>query len=745
MGRILHALALPDGCPAATAGVVLPGGREAVIGLANGDVYKWDVRDGGYEKMLEGYSRISAIDMREGTLLVGSRDGPLFTIDAESYRTETLREWSQSKSSRIWKCAWLGGGRAVMTSTCGGIYVYERWGGGAWDHLPLHGHVHSVLAVGVHEGLLATGDRSGRVVVWKRRNGSYSASASMRGMSGAVGALAWVDGRTLVGIDENGLVRQFEKDPASDRWAARCELDVAVGRGTSLHLADDKRTLLAGTEAEVVQVDLETMWYKAFPLKGTVGISSEGDTAYIVAADGVHTLPIDTVEEPPGAVQYRNIKVSLVGHTGVGKSTLCSTMTQMAADVHGKAGTVRSTFGRRAWQMRIEGGQGAGARRVMLHDCGGQGSVLPTFLRASEDSDVVLALFKQTDRSTFDVALESLEGMRTARRDGAPGRFLVATHADDGPEDVTDGDLRRAVEDGGADGFLRIDARTAEGAGEVESLLHDARLWSGAGRVVKSNLVRAVEAALDHWKGAGGRPVLGLGEIRSASEGPARTAIPEAHLDCLLRGMDRRGLLTYYGEIGQVVLDDADHDRVRSGIHTLAERCNGIVEEGRMEQEYGASRYADPVLSALKASGAFVKCRDRLVFPHLLRDGQADVPDWFRERLRSPMFAETLAFDAESVDAAELIRAAASLNLPCVDATRTGALFASKGGAGLYYDISPAGGPIEEPHTRIAYRVGGTRRVFCEALADEFAVLARRIAGPEMMLQRIEAPAAGAQ
>ncbi len=208
--------------------------------------------------------------------------------------------------------------------------------------------------------------------------------------------------------------------------------------------------------------------------------------------------------------------------------------------------------------------------------------------------------------------------------------------------------------------------------------------------------------------------------------------------------MDRRGLLTYYGEIGQVVLDDADHDRVRSGIRMLAERCDGIVEESRVEQEYGGSRYAEPVLSALRASGAFVKCRDRLVFPRLLRDGQADVPDWFRERFQGPMFGETLAFDAESVDAAELIRAAASLNLPCVDATRTGALFASRGGAGLYYDVSSAGGPIEGPHTRIAYRVGGTRRVFCKALADEFATLARRIAGPEMP-QLTEAPAASAQ
>ena len=743
MDCMRHALALPDGCPPATAGVVLPGGREAVIGLSNGDAYKWDMRDGSYEKMFSGHSRISAIDMRDGMLLVSARDGPLFTMDAESHRTETLRRWWQSKSSRIWKCAWLGDGRAVMTSTCGGIHVYERRDGGAWEYSPLHGHVHSVLAVGVHSReLLATGDRTGRVVVWTRRNGSYSASASMRGMTGAVGALAWVDGRTLVGIDENGIIRQFEVDPASGSWAARYELDVAVGRGTSLHLTDDKKTLLAGTEAEVVQVDLRTLRYKAFPIEGAVGILSEGDAAYIVARDGVHTLPIGTIEEPPGTVEYRHIKVSLVGHTGVGKSTLCGAMTR-AAGGQAKAGADGSTFGRRVWQIKIGDGEKDGAHRVMLHDHGGQRSVLPTFLQAAEDSDVVLALFKQTDRSTLDAACESLKSLRTAGRSGAR-RFLVATHADDGLEDVTDGDMERAVEDAGADGYLRIDARTVEGAGAVRNLFCDARLWSGAGRVVKSELVRAVEAALDHWKGAGGRPVLGLGDIKSTSEGLARTTIPEAHLDYLLKGMDRRGLLTYYGEIGQVVLDDADHDRVRSGIPMLAERHNGIVGESRVEQEYGASRYAEPVLSALRASGAFVKCRDRLVFPHLLRDGPVDVPDRFKERLRNPMFADTLAFDAESIDASELIKAAAGLNLPCVDATRTGALFASEGGAGLYYNVSPLGDPLDGLHTQIAYRVGGTRRGFCEALADEFAALARRIAGPRI-LQRIKAPAASAQ
>lgn len=84
------------------------------------------MRDGSYEKMLECYSRISVIGMMEGMLLVSARNGPLFTIDAESHRTETLRQWWQPRSSRIWKYAWLGDGRAVMTSACGGIHVYER-------------------------------------------------------------------------------------------------------------------------------------------------------------------------------------------------------------------------------------------------------------------------------------------------------------------------------------------------------------------------------------------------------------------------------------------------------------------------------------------------------------------------------------------------------------------------------------------------------------------------------------------
>ena len=308
MDSIRHTLALPDGCPDATAGVVLPGGREAAIGLTNGDVYKWNMRgSGSYEKMFEGYSRISAIDMRDGVLLVSARDGPLVTIDADTYGTETLRQWSQHQSSRIWKCAWLDDGRAVMTSTYGGIDIYKRRGGSggsAWDRSPLHGHVHSVLAVGTREDLLATGDWTGKVVIWRRRGGSYSALASMRGMSGAVRALAWVDGRTLAGIDENGLVRQFEADPASGEWMARYELDVVVGQGTSLHIAGDKKTLLAGTDVEVVQVDLETMRHRVFPLEGAVGIGSEGDVAYVVARNGVHTLPIGAIEGAPGtAVQ----------------------------------------------------------------------------------------------------------------------------------------------------------------------------------------------------------------------------------------------------------------------------------------------------------------------------------------------------------------------------------------------------------------------------------------------------------
>ena len=737
-------LALPDGCPAATAGVALPGGREAVIGLANGDVYKWDMRDGGYEKMLEGYSRISAIDVRDGALLVSAKDGPLSAIDVDSHRAETLRQWSQSKSSRIWKCAWLGDGRAVMTSTYGGIYVYERRDGGAWEHSGLHGHVHSVFAVGVHEELMATGDWSGKIVVWERRNGSYAIASSMYGMGGAVEALVWADRRTLIGIDANGLIRQFELDPSSDRWATVYELDVAVGQGMSVHLAGDKKTLLASTQAEVVQVDLETLQFKTFPLEGAVGFHPEGDAAWVVAEDGVYALPIGAIEESPDMVKYRHIKVSLVGHTGVGKSTLCSTMSRMAPA--GGTGTeaIKSTLGRRVWPLEIGGGKDPSTHQVMLHDHGGQRSVLPTFLRSSEDSDMVLALFSQKDRGTFDVACESLRGMRAERRNGAARRFLVATHADHDVKDVTDDDLEYAVEDVGASGFLRINALTEDGAKEVRKLFYEQGLWSGASRVVKSKRTRAVEIALDYWKGVEGKSVLGLHDIKSAGVELVGTSIPETHLGYLLRSMDRRGLLTYYDETKQVVLNDADHERVRSEIPMLAESCKGIVEESRIERKYGASRYAGPVLSALKAGGACVKCRDRLIFPHLLRDGPVDIPGRFRERLQSPLLAGTLDFAAESIDVAELIKAAAGLNLPCVDATRTGALFASDGGAGLYYNVSSTGDDVDGRHSKIEYKVGGTRRVFCEAIADEFKILARRIGGPEM-LQRIRVPAASAQ
>ena len=79
--------------------------------------------------------------------------------------------------------------------------------------------------------------------------------------------------------------------------------------------------------------------------------------------------------------------------------------------------------------------------------------------------------------------------------------------------------------------------------------------------------------------------------------------------------MDRRGLLTYYAEIGRAVLcDDGDRDRVRGGIFLLAENGGGIAEAGRVEQECGASLHAGPVLSALGAGGELVGCRDRPVF-----------------------------------------------------------------------------------------------------------------------------------
>ena len=107
----------------------------------------------------------------------------------------------------------------------------------------------------------------------------------------------------------------------------------------------------------------------------------------------------------------------------MGKSTLCNLI------LNGSRDHLESTFGRRIWTWNIPPHESSFAKHVVFHDYGGQEEVLGTFLPSLTDSDIVLVLFKQTDKSTLTTAYDLLEELQSTAHKQLK-LFFVQTHID---------------------------------------------------------------------------------------------------------------------------------------------------------------------------------------------------------------------------------------------------------------------------------------------------------------------------
>ncbi len=624
---------------------------------------------------------------------------------------------TNTKYTRVFRIAQPLPSTLLYTSTYGVIALLRK-GREGWEPTRLLGHSHAVFAI-AHEGdtLLATGDYRGNIRIWEARGDGFDLRNRLV-IDSYVSGLAFIGPQLLAAIGDSGHVYIFEHQAETDSWRTVFETEAASGAGASIRPSSDNRFVLAATAKEIIQIDPVSQEVRSAKVNGAITIFPRKDSLLVLNADGLVQVAMSDLAPNLDLVEYRYLKVSLLGNTSYGKTTLCSAITT------GEPGSHFSTFGRRIWTWTVN--PTAPQRRILLSDNGGQEQVIGTLLPLSADSDVVLFFFKQTELGGFRTAVDLRRRMKPLLGSGARS-FLVETYTDQPVKGVTDDYIASQIVAEGFDGIFRVSPPNIDQVEGFKKEFLERLDWAQARPAVQSASAVGLNKTIDKLKSQG-KTVSNVDEIRAAFEATTKSPIYVYHLKFLLRNLTDSGQLEYYPKIGDtVVLDDPEFNRLRTDIPIFAGERGGIVRWTEVSQRFpGKSKYVamlDMYYTGNGISIPFGEDHGR-IFPAFLHANRVlDIPREVAPYIVDSGVLTVFSFPVVDVELATLLTAVCDMQLDCIGATQNEGLFAWGSKACVYYHLVSSQSRLEGPRLKVTFKVGGRDLRAVASLRSQFTKL----------------------
>ncbi len=718
-------LSFPRDSAPVTSGVLFQDKGLLFTGHENGLVVEWELQGGQHRVLYDCGTYVESISaFSSDELVVGCISGLLITVPTASpEKSSIIQEATNTKYARVWRVLRPEDDVIVTSSTYGVLNLYRRVK--QWEPVRLEGHGNSVFGLAGLDGrFISSGDYRGNIIIREGKAGSFRTIDSVS-VTSSVEALAWRDDGGLAAIDTSGHVSFFEHDPTTKKWRSVFETDAASSRGRAIHFTTDGGSVFAGTDTEIIQFDLDSQQVQLMPSSSTRAIFSSGNTIYVLTADGLFSFERAPVVVPETLLKYKYAKVSLIGLTSVGKTRLVRSIVGVPLE------KIQSTFGRETLDWVLP--NGIPERRIIFHDHGGQETVLETFLPFLTDSDVIVVLYKQTDRVTYDKATRILDEVESIAS-GKPKVFFVQTHTDQEMNEVKyeEQAIQQLVKSGRILGKFELSSVTGSGVSQFKQGLEKAISWDSARTMLQSQYTDGLLKALSELenKRVG---IVSVNDIKAYFEQNVGLPISKRHLEFLLRNFSNQGRVEYYPEAlrDAVIMNDEKYNRLRSEIPIFAKHKHGIVSIAQVQKQFGSVEYVKVLDEVYRNYGVSIEFNDLRVFPAMLKERieMRDVPEHYRRFLDSPLLSNEKEFKVEKIDISTIFRALSELKLACIDASRTEGIFAYETNACIYYQILESG-TIGDRRTKIRFSVGGGKEPIVRRLANDFSSIIERLYGP---------------
>jgi GTPase SAR1 family protein len=724
------AVAFPREFPHATIGIPILEQNILITGHKNGYVVKWDLATGNYDILYKCNSRIETVSKSASNeIAVGCNSGLLFTFKlGEHDKRNIIQEATHSKSARIWRSTWLSDNTLLTSSTYGVLNAYERYGT-TWRITSLSGHSDSVFGLdGTLDSLIATGDWTGKIIIREFIEGHYLDIQKVK-VAAAVEGIAWHKDLSFATVDQLGHINFFEQNPEGGGWRLALETDTASSQGNCVMLTSDGRTVFAGTNTEIIQFDIDTQLVQLIPSTNVRAIFARGNEIFALTESGLYQFERTKVVVPEESVKYQYSKVSLIGHTGAGKTTLCSQITA------GSSENIESTYGKRIWNWILPPEEGKPERRVVFHDHGGQETVLDTFLPFLADSDVILIFYKKTDQTTFEKAVKIRNELDELITNNTK-IYFVETFIDQKMDTIDRARLNALIDSGRIADSIQVSPATNRGVEDFKEKLRNTIDWSTVRTMIRSEHVESLERSISALF-ATNATVMTFSAFKQFHENNSKHAITSSHLKFLLQNFSSQGIIEYYPDvINSIIFNDEKYNELRTNIPLAVEQKKGVISIREIENRFKLVDYIKMIDQVYLAYGVAIENGDLRIFPNKLTDSIAAIPMPYKEFLSKPAYRHSIFYAYQAVKGGRVLKALSELGLQFMDASTNEGLFAWERNACIYYKHDKFGDPINGYFLKFAFTIGGEKTSITSRLDEEFQAIIDRLFGPRLAVPK---------
>ena len=575
----------PKGTPEISCASWSKDGNILVTGHKNGFFAIWDLRENRLVLKNNLGSYVEKIDISlKNEVLIACHSGDIYLIsDLSGTSIELIKKGENNKYTRVWNLNWFNSKSFIATSSYGKIFVYSKSDNESWELTQLIQHNNSIFASDFHKDHLVTGDYSGLIIIWKLINNKFEVIAKIK-TSSVIEDIKWKSETSFSALTMTGHVLYIEFDEQDNSWSIVFDAFVALARGISTDFVNSGRDIIAITGDELLHIGLNSQQVNKNKAKNGVTINCfKNDDVRVVTQSSVLKITVHDIRIDSSLIKYKYAKISLFGHTGVGKSSLCDKI--IGNDDYDK----QSTYGKKIWEWDIDN-QGE-KRKIVFHDHGGQSSVMYTYIPFILDSDILLLLFSKTDRTTFEIIKDLIPKIKE-RISEKTKVMLVETKIDQHLPDISDDEMQEIVTKKNAVYVLKTSSENGTGIEEMKNKLIGEISWDKARVIIRSEesenlfeLIKELQKEETY--------ILPKNDVQKLYNSKYGN-ISKIHLNFLLESFSNEGEIEYYPEASDYIVFGGEHYKeLRSNIPIYASEKNGIVNIKDVFQNFsGQKAYA---------------------------------------------------------------------------------------------------------------------------------------------------------
>jgi len=626
-----------------------------------------------YNSHIRSISRINSEEY-----LIGCINGDLILYSFDKNESVFIKK-GETNIDRIWRILVVNETVFITSGNYGRLFLFQKTKDG-WIEKRLKSHHHAIFCLNkINENQFITNDYRGNNFLWTFDENFEISNIKIERTQGNMQNSTGITDNSFAMINKDGRIFLFEY--SWDKYRKMTDFSLASGRGNDISYKDPY--LICGTRFELIFIKPETLESSSIDKLECLQLKLKEGLIFFLSSTNLHcTLEIkSTLHE--GQTIFKYAKIGLIGHTGVGKSSLCHYLKYGFPE----EGQLKSTFGKQVWNLsKEEGYQFSTNQKILLYDLAGQVSSLYTSLPNLSDSDSIFVVFKQTDRNSLDIALNHLEELVPLLSDQCK-LYLIQNFADHPNNDFEGYNFQSVLDKYGFKDLIQISSKEGNNIEKIKEILIQDIDWDNVRYMVHSRYETDVLNKIEDLSSTDLKE-----NAMSSTDFDSQLGddiwIPKQHLKYILKNLSRQGIIEYISELDRIIINDPAFNELQSVIPTYIHNNDGWCKTSEIFENLSRNNvnrtayiryHISTLISNLKAIIFSANSFDDeiIVIPSLLSDGDLNCINELQDLLLVEN-TKTLTIDECEFPWFSFLNYISSLNLSFGKLNSSNAIFYSK-------------------------------------------------------------------